>query len=202
MSAEVTWDARGLVRKIRTIERSIEPSRLTPIAGRAVLNLVKAHLVERNQTPNKLGGRRTNFYHKAAQGTHETHDATTATVTVSATGFALHRYGGTVVPVNRRALTIPIAAEAHGRRVSDFPDAFVVRLRGKAFIAQVVSKGKREGLHLLFALVRSATIKADASVLPEDSVVDRTASTAVDSFIARQIALANGGGSSPQESPA
>lgn len=190
MSGAVVVDSSGATRKLQAARLALAPDRLHAVAGRAVLNLVKAHLVGRDQMPNRLGGKRTHFYRKAAQSAHEDHTDTEATVTISATGFSLHLYGGTVIPVNRRALTIPIAPEAHGRRVSDFPGAFLCKIKGKAFIAVKTGKGKREGLHLLFALVRSASIRADPSVLPADADMANTARTAVDAFISRQIDLA------------
>ena len=200
MSAAVTFDASGADRKLRAVQAALTPERLHAVAGRAVLNLVKAHLVDRDHTANRLGGKRTHFYHKAAQSAHEAHDAAHATVTISATGFALQRFGGTVVPVNARALTISIAPEAHGRRASDFPGAFLCKIKGKAYIA--IKRGKREALQLLFALVRSATIQADASVLPDDEDIHQTAATSVDAFISRQSARANGAGGDPGMEPA
>lgn len=179
------------------------PRRLNAVAGHAVMNLVKAHLRERDQQGNWLGGKRTHFFSKAAQGTHEEHDEDKATVTVSATGIAMQVFGGTVVPVNRRFLTIPLVPEAYGKRVSDFPDTFVWKKANglHAFIARRVMQGKGDKatghLQILFALVRAATIRGDRTVLPSDEAIATTARTTVDAFIARQIELGWNGTEKP-----
>lgn len=192
----VSIDASAAMAKLTMAGRTIAPKRLNAVAGRAVLNLIKAHLRKRDTTPNGLGGKRTHYYAKAAQASHEEHDATQAIVTVSQTGFALQRYGGTVVPVNKRFLTIPLNPVAHGMRASDFPGAFVAHIKGKAYIADKPSK--TGNMRLLFALVRKATINADPSVLPASTEIRGTAVTAISRFIARQLERAEKGATEPE----
>lgn len=190
MSIAIQIDARPALAKLAAAGRAIAPEKLHAVAGRAILNQVKAHLRERNATANRLGGKRTNYYAKAAQSVHAEHDAASARISVSHTGMALHYYGGTVRPVNRKYLTIPIAAEAHGARVSDFPGAFVLRLKGKQpVIALRKWKGRTPGaLQLLFALVRQATIKADPSVMPSPGTSSESAVLAINAYLTRQLA--------------
>ncbi len=198
MSAAVTVDASGAESKLQAVELALGPSRLNAIAGHAVLNLVKAHLVDRDQVGNAMGGRRTHFYRKAAQGTHEDHDDDQATITISATGFAQRLYGGTIAAVNKRFLTIPLAQEALGRRASDFSDAFVCVIHGQLYIARKrTAKVGKGSLDLLFKLVRSVYQAPDRTVLPTDDQIATTARTAVDSFIARQIELGWQSGEKP-----
>lgn len=191
MSAAVHVDASGAARKMDAVRMAIAPDRLHAVAGRAVLNLVKAHLIARDQLGNEMQGRRTHFYHKAAQATHAEHTDTAATVTISATGFAQRLYGGTIRPVNKKFLTIPLAQEARGRRASDFADSFIVVIHGQLYVARKrTARVGKDSLDLLFKLVRSVYQAPDRSVLPDDEHMELVASTAVDKFIALQVAEA------------
>ena len=147
--------------------------------------LVKGHLRKLNSArPNKLGGQRSNFYADARRSTHMFADSTEGIVAISKTGFAQRLYGGTITPVNRKYLTIPIDPEAYGMRVSDFPLAFVAHIKGKAYIAQKATD--RSAPQLLFALVKSVTQQADPTVLPDPDAIRRRAASSVQSLI-RQI---------------
>ncbi|WAC20980.1 hypothetical protein OVA24_06240 [Luteolibacter sp. SL250] len=76
---------------------------------------LKDHFRSKNATPNKLGGKRTNFWNGVAADTgvaEVTEDG--AVLTVANQAFRLHLHGGTVTPKKAKALTIPIVPEAHG----------------------------------------------------------------------------------------
>jgi hypothetical protein len=85
---------------------------------------LQAHWRKKNQKPNRLGGKRTNFWAKAAEETGIT--AVTddgATVTVggeSGPKVRIHVLGGTIVPKAAKALTIPIVREAYGLRAAEY----------------------------------------------------------------------------------
>jgi hypothetical protein len=192
MSAAVTVDSSAADRKLQAVELAIAPARLNAIAGHAVLNLVKAHLVDRDHVGNAMHGRRSHFYRKASQSLHEEHNDTQATVTISATGFAQRLYGGTIKPVNRRFLTVPLAQEAVGSRASDFPDAFYVVIHGQPYLARKGAGAGKAALELLFILLRSVYQAPDRTVLPTDAQIITTARTAVDGFIARQLSPSEG----------
>lgn len=168
--------------KLQAVGKALDPARVNKVAAYGVMNLVKRHLRTINsERPNKLGGKRTNFYSEARQATHMFSDAREGIVAISKTGFAQRRYGGVITAVNRKYRTIPIAREAHGARASDFPGAFVANIKGKGYIA--TKAGKDSPLHLLFALVKSVTQEADPTVLPDNDAIVRRATSAVSSLI-------------------
>jgi hypothetical protein len=77
----------------------------------------------------------------------------------------LQEYGGTIRPVNRKYLAIPIAG-ALGRRgipkkssPLDYPNGFFFKSsRGNLLFGQMVGKGKRKKLELLYSLRKSVKI--------------------------------------------
>jgi len=76
---------------------------------------LKDHFRSKNATPNKLGGRRTNFWNGVADDTGVTGVTEEgAVLTVASQAFRLHLNGGTVKPKQAKALTVPIVPEAHG----------------------------------------------------------------------------------------
>ena len=84
-------------------------------------------------------------------------------------GVALHYYGGVVYPTaGRKALAIPISPEVAGkspREVANLTDGIALvwpKNSGHGFLKDEPTN------ELLWLLVRSATVKADRSVLPED----------------------------------
>lgn len=173
--------------------------------GRATQNFVKRHLYNRDRThPNKLGGDRTNFWEKAANKTTFTSDDSGAVITVAKLGIRLQYHGGTIVPGRHasrltgkptRLLSIPAAAEAHGRGPTEF-DNLVARwgkptgetkprpiglfegtdratVKGKTISSPGERAAKRAGDkpsvpsgRVIFWLVRKATIKPHPDVLP------------------------------------
>ena len=70
--------------------------------------------------------------------------------------------------------------------MSDFPAAFIARIKGKAYIAQQATP--RSPLQLLFALVKSVTQAADRTVLPDDTAIAKRASSSVSALVRRVAA--------------
>ena len=73
---------------------------------------------------------------------------------------AMLALGGTIVPRKAKALTIPIAPEARGKRARDFPGIF--RIGDILFIAKARGRGRGKHTELipLFVLKRRVTIPA------------------------------------------
>jgi len=74
---------------------------------------------------------------------------------------ALLQFGGVIRPKRARALTVPIAPEARGRRARDFSDTFILRRRSDdaetvGIIMQNLGGGK---VRPLFALRTSVTVE-------------------------------------------
>lgn len=113
---------------------------------------------------NKLGAPSTGFWRNAIASVRADSGDAGGVVRITQRGVALQYYGGTVTPKTAKALTIPIAAEAHGKTVGDFKAAgeTIFRLKGSDLLCRDVG-GKPQPL---FVLRQSATIRPHADVLP------------------------------------
>lgn len=154
---------------------------LAQAAGERVRDCVRSHLTDRSMhtAPNRYGLPHTGYWHEAANTVRVGADGKgVTTVSIGAEddnpkspgqGVALHYYGGVVYPTaGRKALAIPISPEVAGknpREVANLTDGIALvwpKNSGHGFL-------KDENTNeLLWLLVRSATVKADRSVLPED----------------------------------
>lgn len=157
--------------------------------------------------PNKLGGKRTHYYADLARGV--TYDITSdgAEVHVTGTGVALHYYGGVVKPgPGKRFLTIPVDPEAYGRRAREFTNleiawgkskdgkprpiglvtksdyVYKTRKNRKTGVKEVVDATYEAG-RWMYALVYSATIPEDKTILPDADSLSLSAVTAVNDYV-------------------
>ena len=151
-------------------------------ATRTVGNLVKDHLIRLNsQRPNALGGKRTNYWARAARATAM--DPAAGTVTITRRGFRYQVKGGTIrasgrlsmvtgKPITR--LAIPIHAKAHGMNPSELGPLFVLRGKdeNRAYLARTQGRGKNAKLELLYVLKRSVTHKPDPTLLPDERTLN------------------------------
>lgn len=130
MSVGIRYSLQGDPGLAPLRKRIANPKGLLSVAGRSGRNVVQKHLREKNRTsPNRMGGRRTHFYAKAADAVNfrllNDHEVT---VSINAVGIALRFHGtgglpgGRLRPINGRYLTIPATPEAHGRRAREFGD--------------------------------------------------------------------------------
>ena len=190
---------------VRALPAGIALARVRPIIGRAGVNVVRGHLFKLDASRrNRLGGRRTHYYAKAARATHYSNRADGVAVTVSHVGVALRFFGGVVRPVNRKYLTIPANAKAHGRRAREFNNLEVMirRKGGRARAVALVerqattlrrtrkglARGRQTGGKVYFWLVRKATMPADRSVLPTDRQLLAGIEPHVDAYLGRLLA--------------
>ena len=115
---------------IRAMLDRADPQQVASIAGRAGVNVTRSWLRAHNAAhPNKFGGKRTNFFAKAAAACGYDAEPGNATIYTQAVGVLHARYGGEVRPSGRissvtgkpiRHLAIPARAEAHGKLPSEF----------------------------------------------------------------------------------
>ncbi len=124
MSVAVNVTSSGpAARLLAQVTSQLQPSRLLPRVGGIAQRLTQRHLRRLDrERPNQLGGRRTNFYGKAARGTFFTVAPEGVVVTVGQQGMRQRFAGGVITPVKARFLTIPATAEAHGKRAGEFSD--------------------------------------------------------------------------------
>lgn len=146
-------------------------ARGTKVMGAAQARIVKGHLSNRNQQPNKHGWKKTNYYGDAAKSVNWKSDPTSCDVHVSKEGFRVrvegtgHLPGGVIRPINFKYLAIPIAEEAYGQRAREVPGLRlgIVHWDGRTTKGLVDALGNG-----MFALIRSARQSGDRTVMPSD----------------------------------
>jgi hypothetical protein len=155
----------------------------------AVAEQIRQHLVAKDQIPNRLGGTRTHFYAAAARGTFWTATPTDGEVTIAKDGIRQRLLGGTIRPVTRKALTIPVHPLAHGRVASEFgPELRLVVINGGADgnTSGLLVLGTAPDAPVLYVLRKKVTQQADPTVLPTDEQMRAEAIGALD-----ELALAD-----------
>ncbi|MGH2603675.1 MAG: hypothetical protein ACRDJ9_30365, partial [Dehalococcoidia bacterium] len=190
---------------VDALGRVLTPEAIQPIVGRSATNTIRKHLFELNQSrPNRLGGRRTNFYAQAGRATSFTAAGDTVTVSIASVGIAQRYFGGTITPKTAKFLTIPAVPEAHGKRAGEFPDlefavpgghpalirrqqqAVKFRRDRKTGLRRAFAGAERGG-EVIFWLAKSVTQQADPSVLPTDETIVTNAQRDVQAYTDLQI---------------
>lgn len=122
---------------------------------------LQAHWRKKNRKKNKLGGRRTNFWAKAAEETgvvSVTDDgATVAVGGESGPKVRIHVLGGTIVPKVAKALTIPLVREAYDRRAAEYEEETGKNLFTIPGRAVLFEKRQRGGTESLIAATQGRT---------------------------------------------
>lgn len=191
------------------------PKALNDALGRRLARDLQAHFRIRNRVPNKLGGRKTNFWNSIAKATAMT-DATDkgATVTIGEARFRIHYEGGVIKPTGgRQALTIPLVADAHGMRVSEYEassgnklfriggalfersdsgdrtllGATRVTTRGRAGQTRNIGLRGRSQIRAVYALAKKVTIKADPAALPDPKLILENLNETAQQWLEREI---------------
>lgn len=138
-----------------------------------------------HKTANKLKARPTGYLTKRAELVQGGGDANQATITV--TGAIFKRAFGpvTVRATAGKMLTIPMRAEAYGKRAGEFNDLFIFRSRqGRLFLARQAEPGK---LHFLFLLKAVVTLPQDRELLPDDEAFTEWAEIAARAYLRKQM---------------
>ncbi len=151
-------------------------------------NLVKRHLIARNQRGNEQGFPRTNFFGHAAESVNHRATASTAEVRVSKLGFGQRYFGGRIEPVKAKALTIPVHPAAYAHRAREFDLDYVPQKAGSRVLGLLVRRhaGRAAG-EVFYILVGAVTQKPDPTVLPTDAQFDTTAAAVIERLL-RSIA--------------
>lgn len=179
---------------LRRFIGGMRPEQLQPVVGRSARTVYKDHLIGLNSSrANALGGPRTGFYLKAAQGTSFTSEGDHVIIAIASVGIAQRYFGGTIRAgasgSGAQYLTIPARAESHGKRASEFNDlellwgrngpyalarrhATLIRIaRPNATGTRKVVRRGEQGGEILFWLKEEITQKEDPSVLPDSDKV-------------------------------
>lgn len=177
----ISYDATGdLLADIKDMRRRLAPERVAGIAGRAVADLIRKHILEYGRThPNKLGGVSTGYYQRAAKTTSYTVKGNVANVSVTHTGIMLRIYGGVVQAKRRKYLTIPVHALAHGKTAADMPLEPVIRhIGGKA---RMIGLADPDSKKMMFVMKERVRQIGDRRVVPSQAEMEAAAQAAIDS---------------------
>ncbi|MBX3747327.1 MAG: hypothetical protein KF833_18615 [Verrucomicrobiae bacterium] len=179
-------------RRLGELQRLTQrPRSLMQAAARAVRSDLLQHFRVRDRTPNALGGERTHFWAEVARSTQIGRvEPNWASVVIGDRRFALRVFGGTVVPKARKALTIPVHPEAHGKTAGEVEMAggrklFVWRPKGRlgAFLARSLG----DQLQVLYALKQSAQHPPDPAAMPPRGQLEASAIRAAERQLESEI---------------
>jgi hypothetical protein len=212
LTVQIRVESKGAEAAAGSMETGLQGSQLVKVGTRAVQNRIRSHFQERNrERPNRLGGRRTNFFLRAAglANFRLTEGTDSGRVGIVYRGLRQRLLGGKIRPRTAKVLAIPVVAEAHGKRPSDFGDRLEVVFVGKRPIGLAYKeapalpsrKGRvgktRSGMVFIFK--KSVTQKADPSVLPTVAAMQEDVARNLTSFLARRTR--RGGGTAPAGGP-
>lgn len=174
---EITPDLRRLLKLAQ------DDSGLRAVMGRAGANVLRKHFRARNATPNKLGGKRTNFWSRVAESVHAPRSAgSKIVIPINHNAISLKVFGGTIRPTKWKNLAIPIHPSVHGVTArSIFDQLFYVLTKGgtKLFLR------KSDGLPL-YVLKKSTHHEPDPQALPEPSKFEQPLTKAAEILFSRR----------------
>ncbi len=193
------------------------PLAMLNVAGRSVRQGLRDHFQHKQETePNKLGGKRTNFWADVARSVSapEQTDANSVTVTIDHAAINQKVHGGTIRPKSpRKRIAIPINPIAYGVQPSNSPYALTLAYRrnkaGKLslFLALATDSDRSKSYKyggtqatqekrkvtatpgtLLYLLLTSVTQKPDPTALPANGVLEAAAQQGAKDFIDQALA--------------
>lgn len=173
-----TLSVRSELRRVLGLAK--KPERMLRVVGRRGANEMKAHFRQRNTVPNKLGGRRTNYWRRVADSVQNPIlvNQRTIEIAVSEPTFTERRIGGDwrnggsfdITPKIKGALTVPIAPEAHGRTVKVFEretGIHLFRLKERdGGLSNALYGPDGRGIKIFYLLLGAVTQQPDANALP------------------------------------
>jgi hypothetical protein len=160
------------------------PSALAKATAEDLVIATQDHLRELDTRGNRLGGQRTHFYGEAAANTTGQAEGDQVRVSINKQGIRQRFFGGTIKPVNRKFLTIPARAEAHGKTAREFnnlrfaidPELGPVLVEAERTdvdlqprrkkLSPVSERARSAGGAVMFLLRRSVTQRPDPEVVP------------------------------------
>lgn len=175
MSITITIPAERLAGWHRRWVERITPGLLAKAGADALQRLVMRHLQQvartRHATAQRLGATPTGFWSGAAQEVRLQAHASDAEVSVTHPGIARALRDVIIRPRRAKALTIPLRAEAYGKRPREFANlsgAALFRPKGTRILA--TEEGGK--LTPMYALCASVTQKRDPTLLPDPKTID------------------------------
>lgn len=164
----------------KLLKQAAPGSPLFRVLGRATANELRKHFRARNAAnPNKLGGRRTNFWSRVAESVHAPkHSARQILVPVNHPAIAQKVFGGTITAKKSKNLAIPIHKDAHGKSPRVIPG--IIYWRSARGTAGLGIKGSSGEMIPLYVLKPSVTQRRDPKALPEGRDISTALTKAAD----------------------
>lgn len=154
-------------------------------AANAVRVLVRSHVsaeaASRHNSAAAVGGTRTGHLSKGARAITFTADDRHGEVVIPIPGISRAYHDLEIVPMNSRALTIPVSGVSYGHRAAELAALGwqIFRPKGKDSLF-----GTREGKTVcLYALKKRVRQQQDPTLLPDDNRVRITASQAMVTYL-------------------
>lgn len=199
MRFNVTVQSNYVADAVMRVLRPESRAAIYSSAGRAVMNQVQRHIRSymrtKHTTAHMLGARPTGNYEKGAAAITMSADSSGAEVRIPIPGLRRAWEDVTIRPgPGKRALTLPRAAIAYGRRVENVRALGWKVFRPKGTDWLMGTKDGDETPTLLYVLVGGVVQRRDPSLLPSQGEIARTGLDAVLRQIQRAVAKARQGG--------
>ena len=156
--------------------------RLNKAAAQGLLVLCRAH-VRREATRNHSSARRLNASptgHLERVAMVVQTDAERAALAIHSPGFGRVFHPVVITPKRAKALTLPMAAEAYGRRAGELERLGWTLFTLKTLRGMLMGKSKHTGeVKALYALKSRVTLPQDRSLLPSDEAMEQAVRTAI-----------------------
>ncbi len=178
----------------RVLDRTERPAGMLRIVGREVGNRLRVHYREKQKTPNRLGGKRTNFWLQVGRSVQQPQlrGATTVVVSINHPAIAQKVRGGRIVAKRARFLTIPVSPEAYGRTAETLAHEKGILLfvlgkpdGQKGVLAELSTT---RGIVVHYLLRRSVNQAPDPTALPPLAALETAAVERAEAALAREIA--------------
>jgi hypothetical protein len=154
----------------RLLRQAAADGPLARVLGRAGANELRKHFRARNAAqPNKLGGKRTNFWSAVAASVRSPRYAPgRIVIAVSHNAIAQKVHGGAITPKRAKNLALPIHPAAHGNSPRVFSDLHFAMTRAGV---KLLYRRNGDGIDWLYVLKKSVTQAADPNALPKPATM-------------------------------
>jgi hypothetical protein len=174
-----------------------KPDAMMKVVGRRGNNELKAHFRRRNQTPNKLGGRRSGFWRRVADSVKAPvlESPNVVAIDISDPAFAQKLFGGTITPKEKEALTIPVDPLSYDRTVAVFKQETGIELfrlkKSGGVLTNLLMGVVGDDIRVFYVLAESVTQQPDPEALPPPDEFAPALYDEAEAFYVRQLARPN-----------
>ena len=186
VTGPASWNVPAVERTAAALEN---PQALLKVLGTAVAETMRGHFLDRDAEPNRKGWPKQHFWKDIADATVRGEPAAgRIEVIVADRRFNLKVFGGTVRPVEARALAIPVNRIAYGVRPRVLQDQLgvpIFRPRKSDGVGAGFLAARIEGeFVVLYSLVRSARHDPDQRAMPPAETVWQAITDGLDDHLA------------------